>query len=375
MAELNAGAHRRLFIPAVLLSTLVALTSLTVVLLPRPAGADQITDLQAQAATISQKLVEEQLQIDAYQQQYSVASAKVASDARTIAQIGQQISQDEQLIAAKTAGVRHQAINSYMDAGTQASSADAALFSGGGEAAQAASEYSSIAVGNITTAMDQLRTAQRTLLAQQTTLQRQQAQDQTDQTQQSSYLGHATGSEQQLQSVQAQVTGQLATAVAQQAAAQSAAAAAAVAAAQRAAAKSSTTRAPSAPTTRAPSAPTSTSPSASPTQSSTASTAPAPSAGGGSGGASTDPALNPFLQCVVQAESGGNYAAVSPGGTYMGAFQFGQSTWDLAAQAAGLPGLVGVPPNTASRADQDTVAVALYALDGQQPWLGDRCAG
>jgi len=375
MAELNAGAHRRLFIPAVLLSTLVALTSLTVVLVSRPAGADQITDLQAQAATISQKLVEEQLQIDAYQQQYSVASAKVASDARTIAQIGQQISQDEQLIAAKTAGVRHQAINSYMDAGTQASSADAALFSGGGEAAQAASEYSSIAVGNITTAMDQLRTAQRTLLAQQTTLQRQQAQDQTDQTQQSSYLGHATGSEQQLQSVQAQVTGQLATAVAQQAAAQSAAAAAAVAAAQRAAAKSSTTRAPSAPTTRAPSAPTSTSPSASPTQSSTASTAPAPSAGGGSGGASTDPALNPFLQCVVQAESGGNYAAVSPGGTYMGAFQFGQSTWDLAAQAAGLPGLVGVPPNTASRADQDTVAVALYALDGQQPWLGDRCAG
>ena len=367
MAELNAGAHRRLIIPAVLLSTLVALTSLTVVLLPRPAGADQIADLQAQAAAISQKLVEEQLQIDAYQQQYSVASAKVASDARTIAQIGQQVSQDEQQIAARTTAVRHQAINSYMDAGTQASSADAALFSGGGEAAQAASEYSSIAVGNITTAMDQLRTAQRTLLAQQATLQRQQAQDQMDQTQQASSLGHATGSQQQLQSVQAQVTGQLATAVAQQAAAQSAAAAAAVAAAQRAAAKSSTTRAPSAPT--------STSPSASPAQSSTTSTAPAPSAGGGSGGASTDPALNPFLQCVVQAESGGNYAAVSPGGTYMGAFQFGQSTWNLAAQAAGIPGLVGVPPNTASKADQDTVAVALYALDGQQPWLGDRCAG
>jgi peptidoglycan hydrolase CwlO-like protein len=379
MAELNAGAHRRLIIPAVLLSTLVALTSLTVVLLPRPAGADQIADLQAQAAAISQKLVEEQLQIDAYQQQYSVASAKVASDARTIAQIGQQISQDEQQIAARTTAVRHQAINSYMDAGTQASSADAALFSGGGEAAQAASEYSSIAVGNITTAMDQLRTAQRTLLAQQATLQRQQAQDQTDQTQQASSLGHATGSQQQLQSVQAQVTGQLATAVAQQAAAQSAAAATAVAAARRAAAKSSTTRSPSAPTTRAPSAPTSTSPSVSPAQSSTTSTAPAPSAGGGSGGssggASTDPALNPFLQCVVQAESGGNYAAVSPGGTYMGAFQFGQSTWNLAAQAAGIPGLVGVPPNTASKADQDTVAVALYALDGQQPWLGDRCAG
>jgi hypothetical protein len=226
--------------------------------------------------------------------------------------------------------------------------------------------------------MDQLHTAQHTLQVHQATLQHQQAQDQSDQTQQAAYLGNATGSEQQLQSVQAQVTGQLATAVAQQAAAQSAAAAAAVADAQRAAAKSSTTRAPSAPTTRAPSAATSTSPSASPAQGSTASTAPAPapapSAGGGSGGATADPSLNSFLQCVVQAESGGNYAAVSPGGTYMGAFQFSQSTWNLAAQAAGLPGLVGVPPNTASRSDQDTVAVALYALDGQQPWLGDRCA-
>ena len=378
MAELNAGAHRRRIIPAVLLSTLVALTSLTVVLLPRPAGADQIADLKAQATAISQKLVEEQLQIDAYQQQYSVASGKVASDAQAVAQIGQQISQDQQQISAKTTAVRHQAINSYMDSGTQASSSDAALFSGSGDAAQAASEYTTIAVGNITTAMDQLHTAQRTLQVHQATLQHQQAQDQTDQTQQAAYLGNATGSEQQLHSVQAQVTGQLATAVAQQAAAQSAAAAAAVAAAQRAATKSSTTRAPSAPTTRAPSAATSTSPSASPAQGSTASTAPAPapapSAGGSSGGATADPSLNSFLQCVVQAESGGNYAAVSPGGTYMGAFQFGQSTWDLAAQAAGLPGLVGVPPNTASRADQDTVAVALYALDGQQPWLGDRCA-
>lgn len=77
---------------------------------------------------------------------------------------------------------------------------------------------------------------------------------------------------------------------------------------------------------------------------------------------------------MVQAESGGNYGAVSPNGEYMGAFQFSQSTWNSAASAAGLGWLVGVPPNEASKAAQDTVAVALYALDGQQPWLGDRCA-
>ena len=95
---------------------------------------------------------------------------------------------------------------------------------------------------------------------------------------------------------------------------------------------------------------------------------------GGGGGATSDPALNPFLQCVVQAESGGNYGAVSPNGLYMGAFQFSQPTWNVAAQDAGLPGLVGMPPNVATKADQDTLAVALYALDGSQPWLGDRCS-
>jgi hypothetical protein len=58
----------------------------------------------------------------------------------------------------------------------------------------------------------------------------------------------------------------------------------------------------------------------------------------------------------------------------MGAFQFSQSTWNVAAQAAGRPDLIGVPPNQASKADQDTLAVVLYSLDGQQPWLGDRCS-
>ena len=106
-----------------------------------------------------------------------------------------------------------------------------------------------------------------------------------------------------------------------------------------------------------------------------------PPATGTAGGSSgdpyptlADPALNGFLSCVVQAESGGDYGVVSPNGLYMGAFQFSQSTWNSAAQAAGLGLLVGVPPNEATRAEQDSVAVALFALDGQQPWLGDRCS-
>jgi len=65
---------------------------------------------------------------------------------------------------------------------------------------------------------------------------------------------------------------------------------------------------------------------------------------------------------------------VSPNGLYMGAFQFSQPTWNYAARGAGRPDLVGIPPNKASKADQDTLAVALYALDGERPWLGDRCS-
>ena len=56
----------------------------------------------------------------------------------------------------------------------------------------------------------------------------------------------------------------------------------------------------------------------------------------------------------------------------MGAFQFSQPTWNEAAGLAGLPALVGVRPNTATKADQDTLAVALYNADGRQPWY-DPC--
>jgi Transglycosylase-like domain len=56
----------------------------------------------------------------------------------------------------------------------------------------------------------------------------------------------------------------------------------------------------------------------------------------------------------------------------MGAFQFSQPTWNEAAGLAGLPALDGVRPNTATKADQDTLAVALYNADGRQPWY-DPC--
>jgi len=79
---------------------------------------------------------------------------------------------------------------------------------------------------------------------------------------------------------------------------------------------------------------------------------------------------DPFLSCVRQRESGGNYSAVNPAGPYLGAYQFLQSTWNVTASHAGRPDLVGVPANVASAYDQDEMAWALYQWQGTGPWGG-----
>jgi len=79
-----------------------------------------------------------------------------------------------------------------------------------------------------------------------------------------------------------------------------------------------------------------------------------------------------FKECTLQIESNGNYGAVSPGGTYRGAWQFDQRTWDSNAAASGRGDLVGVDPATAAPGDQDALAHDLYQRRGNQPW-GGRC--
>jgi peptidoglycan hydrolase CwlO-like protein len=354
---------------------LVVLAALPVGAALHPAGADTVTGLQAQAATVAHDLVLEQLQVDATQQQTSVAASRVAADQQAIDTLDQQLAADQQAIARHLQVVQAQAIRSYIDSGADSSSSDTALFAGGSAQAQAASEYTRLAVGTITTDLAQLHTAQRALGAQQSQLQARQDQDRADAARQSAALGQATAATGQLRAEQAQVTGQLASAVDAQQAAQAKAAAAAVAGARKSAPAASTPPAtiPAATAVATPATSTTT-PGATATATATAAPAPSPAPSANPFPGLADPALNAFLSCVVQAESGGDYAAVSPGGLYRGAFQFSQSTWDSAAGAAGLGLLVGVPPNLASRAEQDTVAVALFAMDGQQPWLGDRCS-
>jgi hypothetical protein len=94
--------------------------------------------------------------------------------------------------------------------------------------------------------------------------------------------------------------------------------------------------------------------------------APPPPSGGGSGSHHDDP----FLSCVRQRESRGNYSVVNPSGPYYGAYQFLASTWNIAARHAGRLDLVGVLPSSASPADQDDIAWSLYQWQGSGPWGG-----
>ena len=357
-----AGSARRT-LRVLALPVLVLFAALPIGTTAHPAGADSVESLQAQAAAVAQRLVLEQLQVDAAGQQTSVASARVAADAQAIAQITGQLAADQRSIAHQLRIVQNQAIQSYIDTGANSSSADTALFTGGTAEAQAASEYASLAVDNITTQMAQLHNAQHALVAQEAALQERQDQDRADQARQVADLDQADAATATLRDQQASLTGQLATAVAAQQMVQARQAAAAVA------------RVPKAKTVQPSNVVTDT-PVTIPAAPAAGSTPPTPTAPSNSDPypALADPTLNPFLSCVVQAESGGDYSVVSPNGLYMGAFQFSQPTWNSAASAAGLGLLVGVPPNEASKPEQDTVAVALFALDGQQPWLGDRCS-
>ena len=75
--------------------------------------------------------------------------------------------------------------------------------------------------------------------------------------------------------------------------------------------------------------------------------------------------------CTRARESNGNYSVVSSSG-YYGAYQFSPTTWNVTATHVGRLDLVGVIPSQASAYDQDEMAWALYAWQGNSPW-GGRC--
>ena len=281
-------------------------------------------------------------------------------------------------------------VDAYVNA-TPLSSGAANLFTTNVKTVSTRAEYQTLAVGDIGVTLDVLHTREHALQGQQALLEQQESVDQAATARAAGYVQQSANTQREIEVQSQRVNGQLAAAIAAQQAAQAAAVAAAERAAQAAAARqaqaaaakqaeaAAAKQAQAAPATPAQpaqpaSVPTTTPPATNVPAPVPTTTPPAtsPPASVPSGGGLTDPALNPFLQCALQAESSGNYGAVSANGVYMGGFQFSQPTWDQAARLAGLPNLIGVPPNVATPAEQDTLAVALYSLDGQTPWY-DSC--
>jgi hypothetical protein len=78
-----------------------------------------------------------------------------------------------------------------------------------------------------------------------------------------------------------------------------------------------------------------------------------------------------FLSCVRNRESHGDYTVHNSGGSgASGAYQFMPGTWNSIADTSGRGDLVGIDPASASPADQDAMAAALYAQQGSAPWGG-----
>ena len=288
-----------------------------------PAAADQVTSLKTQAKTISEELVQEQLEAGAYQQQYSVASAQVAKDQRAIASLQTQIETDRQQVAKRLHLVQHLAVESYVLNGSVSSGSGAALFAENVSTVQSADEYATISIGNLNEAVEGLHVAKRNEQSQQQSLVRRRTLDQSAQ----SPAGVVPRAGQRLGASHADRAGTGHRAAGRRRGPAECRAGASRrrrrddgAQSDRAAQPGSHASLVSLPLrlrARSPHRP-----------------------------STTDPTLPPFLACVVQAESGGNYQAVSPNGLYMGAFQFSQSTWNFAAQAAHRPDLVGVPPES-----------------------------
>lgn len=82
------------------------------------------------------------------------------------------------------------------------------------------------------------------------------------------------------------------------------------------------------------------------------------------------PSVDDFMACIRHRESRGDYTAVNPTGTFMGAYQIYQEGWDAYAERAERPDLVGVQPHDAAPRDQDIIALAMYNHLGSKPWGG-----
>jgi hypothetical protein len=133
-------------------------TAASIVLLPlqHPAGASSVSSLQQRANQLSEQLVQAQLEVDGYQQQYSVATERVSADQKAIAGIQAKIASDKTQIIESTHAVRQLALLTYVYNDGESASSEAGLFSENVKTAQAANEYVNISVGDLDEAVANL---------------------------------------------------------------------------------------------------------------------------------------------------------------------------------------------------------------------------
>ena len=128
-----------------------------------PASADQISDVQAQAAAITAKLNATKAQIQALSGQVNEADFKLSQLQGQIAANQAQVAKDREPVAHDQRQLQVQAIADYTNSGT--SNTATQLFTSNVNTSGIRSEYSSIATGNVTSTIDRLHTAQAQLSA------------------------------------------------------------------------------------------------------------------------------------------------------------------------------------------------------------------
>jgi len=185
------------------------------------ASADPIAAAKAQAAQIAAQVAADGAKLDVISQQYEAAQAKVEALQGQIAQTKASIAADQSTVSADQANLRVQALDAYMSGGDTAGLES--LFTPAGNQA-AASEYQSVASGNVSTAVDALRVAETKLNAQQSQLQGSESQAAAALAQVGAAQRAAEATMGNEQSALRSANGQVASLLAQQQAAQEAAA-------------------------------------------------------------------------------------------------------------------------------------------------------
>ncbi len=328
----------------------------------RPASADQIGDVQAQAQQLASQIASQSARIHALTEQYDQAELQVQQLQQQVQSARTAIAQARSQVSANLAELRRQAVYAYIQ-GSVAPGSLSVLVSRNPDQAALREEYLSVANGNVEDTVDSLHIAEAVLKGREAQLE----------SAESAAAGAADGLDQDRQALTSevaqeqatldQVQGQLATLVAQaeeqRLAEQQAQQAAAAAQRQQQAAQQQAEEAAS---RSQPSSPPSPPGGGQPTSAGLATVAaPPPSFGGGSGGGGSGGggAGGDAFAEIRQCESGGNYSA-DTGNGYYGAYQISAATW----ASLGYSGL----PSQAPPSVQDAAAQALQARAGWGQW-------